>query len=680
MSTGNAQSQGGEDNREDTNDIAKDRARAAADSERIRELRERLYARGAPTSGLTRHELPAREEVGTLDSGRQQVVIPPPAPEMITHPEPEETIENKVPYVEHMAPKSKRSSYRKIIALFGVGFFVVALAVASIIMFWGNNTISGENISISASGPIAVGGGEEFPFQVSIANQNAVPIQSATLIIEYPKGTQSATEDDKEMTIERRQLDSIGTGELVNIELRARVYGEENEEKEINVRIEYRIAGSNATFEKKAEPLRFKISTSPVVMAFDSVKSVSSGQEVELTLTIQSNSPTPLADILVKAVYPQGFDFTKSTPDTVSGEDTWKFTTLKPGEKKTITIKGLMTGYEDEARAFTATAGVANEKDKNTLASQLATARTEISIEQAFLDVNVLINGDAGETAVIGLKDTARVEVKFKNTLDAVIYDAKVEVRLSGNALDEFDVLSSGGFYDSANDTIVWESSNNDHLKEILPGSVTTLTFQIKPQDDVGNAPEVELAVSVKGQRIFENRATEEIVGTAARTIRVESIPTITAAILHSDGPFTNSGPVPPVAEKVTQYTYTIKVNAGANDITGAEVTAALPQYISWLDLVTDGDSVTYNPTTRTMKWAIGDMDARSEEEMSVQVSFRPSESQIGTTPTILETQRFKATDRFTGTVVRTESPALTTSLYGETDAAFRNGQVRATE
>ena len=340
---------------------------------------------------------------------------------MITHPEPEETIENKVPYVEHMAHKSKRSSYRKIIALFGVGCVVVALAVASIIMFWGNNTISGENISISASGPIAVGGGEEFPFQVSIANQNAVPIQSATLIIEYPKGTQSATEDDKEMTIERRQLDSIGTGELVNIELRARVYGEENEEKEINVRIEYRIAGSNATFEKKAEPLRFKISTSPVVMAFDSVKSVSSGQEVELTLTIQSNSPTPLADILVKAVYPQGFDFTKSTPDTVSGEDTWKFTTLKPGEKKTITIKGLMTGYEDEARAFTATAGVANEKDKNTLASQLATARTEISMAPACLDVNALINGDAAATAVIGLTYTARLEATLKNKPDAVI-------------------------------------------------------------------------------------------------------------------------------------------------------------------------------------------------------------------------------------------------------------------
>jgi hypothetical protein len=60
-----------------------------------------------------------------------------------------------------------------------------------------------------------------------------------------------------------------------------------------------------------------------------------------------------------------------------------------------------------------------------------------------------------------------------------------------------------------------------------------------------------------------------------------------------------------------------------------------------------------------------------------MQVSFLPSLSQVGITPTILEAQRFKATDRFTGTVIRAEHSALTTSLYSEANESLRDGRVR---
>ena len=61
-----------------------------------------------------------------------------------------------------------------------------------------------------------------------------------------------------------------------------------------------------------------------------------------------------------------------------------------------------------------------------------------------------------------------------------------------------------------------------------------------------------------------------------------------------------------------------------------------------------------------------------------MQVSFLPSLTQVGTTPTILEAQRFKATDRFTGTIVRAEHSALTTGLYYEEDKDLRDGRVRS--
>ena len=87
---------------------------------------------------------------------------------------------------------------------------------------------------------------------------------------------------------------------------------------------------------------------------------------------------------------------------------------------------------------------------------------------------------------------------------------------------------------------------------------------------------------------------------------------------------------------------------------------------------MTVGYVVSDTTETRVLKWTIGDLDAGETEDMSMQISFKPSTSQIGRTPTLLDTQRLKATDRFTGTVIRAESSALTTRISnvdGEDDS-----------
>lgn len=658
------------------------------EAERIKELRERLYSRGNASQATERHALPKNEvkhEIyETIEEPKPapeapERVVPPPPPLPVSTPAPIESApaENAILYKEFMGSRSKRNSLRKKVIIGGLAFFGLTVLVSAILMYSGSNVISGENISLEVKGPIAVGGGQELPFQVSVANHNTIAIQSATLIIEYPRGTHSAEDNNKELIIERKQLETLEPGEMMNVELKARIFGEENEEQEIKVSIDYRVEGSNATFHKEAEPLKYKVSTSPVVMTFDSVKTISSGQEVELKLTVQSNSPSALEGLLIKTTYPDGFDFTESSPDTVSGEDTWKFETLEPGDTEVITIKGLMTGYEDEARMFTATAGVANAASENILASMLAKADTEIVIEQPFLDIKVAVNGSLTDTVVIDTEDVATVEIDYKNALNTAIYDGKVIVELSGNALNEFQVDAGSGFYDSSDNTITWDSVDEDSLKEILPGRTSHLAFTLDPDSSIGKTPEMKLKVTVEGQRVYEDRAPQKLVGTAARTIKVASVPTIDSSAYHKSGPFTNTGPTPPVAERVTQYTFTLRVETGTNDVTGAEVTAVLPQYVTWLDLVTDGDDISYTASTRTMKWTIGSMNSNSDEEASVQVSVRPSLSQVGTVPTILESQRFKATDRFTGTVVRAEHAALTTNLTDESDNNLHDGRVQ---
>lgn len=629
------------------------------DTQHIDELRKRLYARGGETTGVVRHDLPPRE----VPSSRPNPAPLSPRPAPVSPAQPvRESMSSDT--IGDMTRVAKRKKMRIWGALVGGGFFLFAALVSLILMFWGGNTVSGQNISLTISGGLTVGGGAEYEFQVAVANQNPVPIQSATLFVEYPRGTQSASEAGKEISIETHRLDTVASGQLVNVPFEARIFGEEDEEKEIRVWIEYRVAGSNATFERRAEAHTIKVSTSPVLVSLVVPSDVSSGQEIVVEMVVQSNAPTELKDILIKATYPNGFDFTESDTDTLSGEDMWRIASLAPDEKKTITLRGIITGYEGDARVFGVAVGVAREGASNTLASTLATDEETVTLQASQLNVGVTVNGSSQSTIVIANTEPINITLEYKNDLNAAVYNSRVELKFGGSALDAYDVdRVAGASYDSRTQSIVWEPGLNSELREMLPGKTVRLTARLNPDGPLGRTPQIDIAVGVSAGRLPDQSGSQTLKGETLRTVRIEGAPVFTSQTNYTEGPFVNTGPLPPVVGKMTQYTYLFTAKAGANDLTGAEVTAVLPAGVSWLDLVTPGDEVTYTSSTRTLRWIIGDISANSEATAGVQVSFVPTAAHVGSMPTILESQRFRATDRFTGTTVRVDAPALTTNL-----------------
>lgn len=657
----------------DTEKVSPQDARKAAlrEAERIREVRARLYARGETLSRVPHHAIPPQSVHTPTHELAQPVVEEKAEDTHVAHGADSSsiTLQDAVSYTETMA---HRRTFRKTMAYISLFFFVAAAAVASFIMFTGNNTISGDNITLEVTGPSLSGAGDVLPFKVTISNQNVVPIQSATLIVEYPQGTQNAT-DGKEMSIERKSLDSIGNGEIINIELGARVFGAENEEKEIKVSIEYRISGSNGTFNKSAESLHFKIGTAPIILSFNALKVITTGQEYVLPLTVQSNSNIPLTDVLVKISYPGGFDYSGASPNPSSGEDVWRIATLKPGEKKVITVRGIMTGAEKESFKFNASVGIADASDQNTFTSTLTQTQSEVSIERPFLDAKIVVYGGEKEIAVVEKDSVVTVTVFLENTLDSVVYDGKVSLEIQGNTLNEYSVDVRDGFYDSVANTVTWDSTDAESLKEIIPGHPIELSFKLGLSEDIVS-PTITFIATTQGQRVFEDRVPELLSGSSKKVLKVLGTSSIVVKPLKGTGPFKNSGPTPPVAEETTEYTLSMTVKAGSNNLSNTEVIAELPQYIKWLNVVTEGDTVSYNPNTRLVKWAIGNMKAYSTQDASIQVSITPSKSQVGLTPVMMERISLTATDDFTGSVVNSESREVTTSL----DGSYLNGRVVA--
>lgn len=616
--------------------------RPVYDSAHIEELRKRLYSRGADGLRMTRHTLtpPAPQ------APAQESPLPPAS-----------TAQVQSDTITEMGSTHTRKRYRAVLIIAGLIFFFGALAVSSFLMFVGGNTFSSDNITIASTGPTSIGGGEAYEFQISVANQNNIAIQSTTLIVSYPRGTRSVEDGSREITTERHVIDTVESGQLVNIPLRARVFGEENEEREISIGLEYRVSGSNATFEKSAEPIKFTITTSPVVLNFDVPESVTSGEVTTLDVIMQSNAKTPLTDILVQLSYPEGFDFESADIDTISGEDTWKFATLLPNEKKTIRLKGIFTAYGNSLQSVSAVAGVANG-NSNVPASYLATAHADVTVKAEELDLQILINGKVSEHVAIHGSNPVVVDVQYKNTVHERLTDPSLSVLLTGSALGTFRIETTDE-YDDTTHTVM----SHRKARTLSQNETFSLTFTLVPERAMPPSSEISIDARISGTRELEGGNTQAIEDSFTSSIKFGELPTLTSITNYSEGPFVNTGAVPPVVGQTTQYTYLLTAKGGPNDLSDVEVVATLPVSVSWLDLVTGGDTVTFDSSTRTMRWVIGNMSAHAEERVGIQISFVPTGAHIGRIPIILEKQQLRGVDRFTNTPVHAEAPPLTTDL-----------------
>jgi hypothetical protein len=362
------------------------------------------------------------------------------------------------------------------------------------------------------------------------------------------------------------------------------------------------------------------------------------------------------------------------------GENAWLIKNLEPEKEQKIVIKGIVIGKETDEHAIKFTVGVPNEKDSQTLASIFSTAQTQFEIEQPFLDVDVKINSSEQTEIAVEPGKRSTVLTEIKNTTEDTLSDVSIEVALGGNAVSIFEVSPQGGYYDTSRNTILWDVANTPELREIVPGANKRVSFSVEPASGVNKTPQINIDVDAKARRVSERRVSEELIGTAKRVIRVISAAKLAGVISHNNGIFDDQGPVPPVSDKATTYTVSLVVENGSNTITDTIVTAALPAYVTWLDKTDGVGKVSYNPTTRAIEWAAGEVASNAETYISFQVSVTPRALQVGSVPIVIAEQRLKAVDRFTGATIRATSDPITTKLPSESGDNEVSGRVRASE
>ncbi|MCE9643885.1 DUF11 domain-containing protein [Candidatus Parcubacteria bacterium] len=608
------------------------------DLHKIEDLKSKLYSRNAETSSLREHTLPP-----------ERSSVPPAW-------QPPET------------PQTFSFSSMKIFFTISLIFFLGALAYSAFLFLNGSNILSSGNIAVEIRGPVSAGGGEPLSFDVAIRNNNTVPLELADLIVEYPQGTRSASDLAKDLTRYRESLGSIAPGEQVNRRLSAALFGEEKTAKDIKVTVEYRLPGSNAVFSKDTL-YTVTLSSSPLSLVVKGPTQSSSGQSVTFTLTVQSNSKEVIKGVAVKPTYPAGFILTSAEPKP-DESGLWLIGDLPSQKKKEIVVKGDISGENDDARIFQFEAGLVDKDNEAVLVTPFSTVRQEVAITKAFIGLSMLVGGKSEQEIPVENGRQVRVDIAYTNNLSVPVKNAVISLALAGEALERASVQPDQGFYQSANDTVVWDRSTDPELALIAPGErgVVSLTLSARSLSSVDvlflRNPAIKLTASVRGDRDDEG-AEENVRSSITRTLKVQTVPRIAGKLSHA------SGALPPKVGQESVYVITWTASNTFNQIAQGEVRAQLPPNVRFVSGGTASEKLVYDQSSREVFWNVGTIKAGAgfgvgAREVSFQVAITPSLSQVGSSPTLIGETSFEGADTFTGVRVDASRSAITTKISGE--------------
>lgn len=534
------------------------------------------------------------------------------------------------------------------------------------------------NIDISVSGPVSVQGGEPVELRITVKNKNRADLELTDLVITYPPGTRSPDDFSTAVSRQRISLGTIKSGESRQGTVSAVFVGKEGERSKVHIEVEYRVENSNAIFVAQTD-YQVTFATSPISISIDAFDEVTSGQRMILTVNVASNVDVIVKDVLLSTEYPFGFTFEKAVPDPLeTGNALWELGDIRPGEKKTIRIEGIMEGQTGEERVFRVTAGVREEADVKQIQVALSELMHRMAIARPFIGLSVSTNRESGEdTAIISPGQLVTLRVAWTNNVESTIRDMVIVANLKGITIAGNTVQVTDGFYRSSDRTILWDkTTTNGELTQVDSGEsgVLIATFQIPPEGALTQEREGKIDIEVHAAARRGGNVPESLQSSATRTLKLASTVHFLAHAFYHANPFGSVGPLPPKVEEETTYAIVWTISNSSNAVKDAVVKGVLPPNVRWLGVYQPlGEQVSYSASEGTVEWRLGELrpgtgtsEASSPRQVAFAVGLTPSASQLGDEAPLMLGQVLAGTDSFAEIEVRETHRDLTTSLIGD--------------
>jgi hypothetical protein len=540
--------------------------------------------------------------------------------------------------------------------------FIVLLATAiglAGFYYYQKNIYSKATLRLEILGPSEADLLQEIEYVVKFKNNGDASLEQPELIFEYPE--YAIPSDDKTLLIKKSSEELGGViypGEEKSFHFKARLLGKEGDAKEARASLSYQPKNIKARY-KSETTLTTVIKKVPLTFDFDLPTKADAGRDLRFRLNYFSNVDYPIPNLKVTVNYPSNFEFIESSPKALENTE-WDIGLLNKASGGRIEIAGRLKGEIGEEKIFQAKIG----SWQNGEFVLLKEINKGVTINNPSVYVSQQINGSPKYVASPG--DMLHYQIFFKNVGYEQLTNLFLIAKLEGEAFDFSTIQSPMGEFRQGDNSIIFNWDKNPDLQFLSPDQQGEVDFWIKLKnewpisDASGKNPLIK-------NTLYLSQSKEEFVN------KVNSRLVISQKGYFNDEIFGNTGSLPPKAGgEPTTYTIVWQVKNYYNDVNNVKVKAVLPSYCALTGLIfpeEQSSKFTFDSQSREIVWSVGDLKASqgvfgtSAPNISFQVKFTPTGSQIGQMPEIIREAKMTGEDQWTGETIEGTFPGITTAM-----------------
>lgn len=593
----------------------------------------------------------------------------------------------------------KPRNRKKRLLVFLILFFVLAgaLAVAGMLLFSPEKDFSGEQVALSFTGAEGAATGDDYVLTISLQNKGRVSLKKLELTIRYPDGFQFTSSSPKASNefSNAWQLGTLGAGETETVRLVGKLLGELGSEKIFSATASYEPSNFASQFTTE-ETFSTHISASALELELQAPHAVTNGQELTYEMTATNTSTETISRARLELVFPEGLSDITADPQASEGTRIWDHPELKKGDSFTVTVKGTLKGDPKSVAELKAKLGILDgssvfltQREKSAL----------VLILEPTLNLRILSN-DQEVGAPVDSRDALSLRIAYSNDSDSDFSNASIELSYTGKdsdgasveLVDQSGITSTTSFAkDETKALIRWTKDDLPDLARLVPGKSGTIDVMLPMKGNmrtIGSGMNLALNVqaTITAASVGDTGSGYEAKSNILEfPVNTELRLAVEGRYFSEEGALLGSGPLPPEAGITTTYVLQWYLTNTLNGVTDALIAATLPEGATFVSAETNGgNNITYDATSRQVRWRIEKIDARVGQTLptlvgTFRVSLTPTDADIGKTLALLGKTTLGATDAFTKSTVALTGSAISTELENDTGAKGKGTVVAPT-
>jgi hypothetical protein len=540
---------------------------------------------------------------------------------------------------------------------------VISFIVLAAIAFYFYQYFKSQEVNFSLKAPQSNFFGVPFNIDINIENISDKPLNDVKISMILPDGAAFVSE-----SLEKRVLNrNLGNLEAYsNFQDKIPLIVFENQEsiKKFDITISYfpPTLGPKARFEQtKSVEVSFK--EPAIKLDLVAPQKVLNNEEFELEVHYQNTSNFDFSNVELELNYPNFFTLKSASPQPSTGNSFWKIGNLGKNNQGSLIIKGSVLGAEKSFFGIDGLLKIEVAGQKYLLTKKTAT----INIAPSPLNLEIVLNDQPNYIAF--LDNDLRYKINFRNNADIGLNDVVIKAKLIGEMFD-FQTLRTNGFFNSKDNTIIWNTANTPGLRLVQPGADGFVEFEIKTKksypikrvSDKNFVLKVEAEISSPAVPYYV--AADQTIGLAELKNKVAG-----DIKINSQASFIK-GNWPPKVNKPTTFDIHWTIVNYSTDVSKIEVRAFLQAGIVWTGQVKSNINTVpvYNERTQEIVWSIDRITATKgitskPVEAIFQVIATPNITQINQRMPILSETNISGIDEFTNIKLKNTASDIESNL-----------------